>query len=38
VLSLALFAVIENEVENPLIDLRIFRCWPFALVLLIACC
>ncbi|WP_051341741.1 DHA2 family efflux MFS transporter permease subunit [Pseudonocardia spinosispora] len=29
VVSLALFAVIENEVEHPLIDLRLFRCWPF---------
>lgn len=27
--SLALFAVIENEVEYPLIDLRILRSWPF---------
>ncbi|HEX4356307.1 MAG TPA: MDR family MFS transporter [Pseudonocardia sp.] len=35
VLSLALFAVIENEVENPLIDLRIFRCWPFVNSLLL---
>jgi len=34
-LSLALFAVIENEVENPLIDLRIFRCWPFVNSLLL---
>jgi EmrB/QacA subfamily drug resistance transporter len=35
VLSLALFAVIENEVANPLIDLRIFRCWPFVNSLLL---
>jgi EmrB/QacA subfamily drug resistance transporter len=35
VLSLALFAVIENEVENPLIDLRIFKCWPFVNSLLL---
>jgi len=35
VLSLALFAVIENEVDNPLIDLRIFRCWPFVNSLLL---
>jgi EmrB/QacA subfamily drug resistance transporter len=28
-LSLALFVVIENEITDPLIDLRIFRCWPF---------
>ena len=28
-LSLALFVVIENEVANPLIDLRILRSWPF---------
>jgi EmrB/QacA subfamily drug resistance transporter len=34
-LSLALFAVIENEVEHPLIDLRIFRCWPFVNSLLL---
>jgi EmrB/QacA subfamily drug resistance transporter len=34
-LSLALFATIENEVEHPLIDLRIFRCWPFVNSLLL---
>ena len=28
-LSLALFFVIENEVDNPLIDLRVFRSFPF---------
>jgi len=28
-LSLALFAVIENEVEYPLINLQILRSWPF---------
>ncbi|WP_051342611.1 DHA2 family efflux MFS transporter permease subunit [Pseudonocardia spinosispora] len=35
VLSLALFAVIENEVENPLIDLRVFRYLPFVNSLLL---
>jgi EmrB/QacA subfamily drug resistance transporter len=34
-LSLALFATIENEVEHPLIDLRIFRYWPFVNSLLL---
>ncbi|WP_169736875.1 DHA2 family efflux MFS transporter permease subunit [Pseudonocardia spinosispora] len=29
VLSLALFVVIELEVDNPLIDLRIFRVWAY---------
>ncbi|MDQ3765315.1 MAG: DHA2 family efflux MFS transporter permease subunit, partial [Actinomycetota bacterium] len=29
VLSLALFAVIELEVADPLLDIRIFRYWPF---------
>jgi EmrB/QacA subfamily drug resistance transporter len=29
VLSLALFVVIENEVADPLIDLRVLRSWPF---------
>ncbi|WP_051341725.1 MDR family MFS transporter [Pseudonocardia spinosispora] len=28
-LSLALFAVIENEIDHPLIDLRVLRSWPF---------
>jgi EmrB/QacA subfamily drug resistance transporter len=28
-LSLALFVIIENEVDEPLIDLGIFRRWPF---------
>jgi EmrB/QacA subfamily drug resistance transporter len=32
-LSLALFFVIENEVDNPLIDLRVFRSFPFCLSL-----
>ena len=32
-LSLALFFVIENEVDNPLIDLRVFRSFPFRLSL-----
>lgn len=35
VLSLALFTVIENEVEHPLIDLRLFRYWPFVNSLLL---
>jgi EmrB/QacA subfamily drug resistance transporter len=35
VLSLGLFAVIENQVEHPLIDLRIFKCWPFVNSLLL---
>jgi EmrB/QacA subfamily drug resistance transporter len=34
-LSLALFAVIENEVEHPLIDLRVLRSWPFVNSLLL---
>ncbi|MBB6378562.1 EmrB/QacA subfamily drug resistance transporter [Pseudonocardia eucalypti] len=29
VLSLATFVVIELEVDNPLIDLRVFRRWPY---------
>jgi EmrB/QacA subfamily drug resistance transporter len=29
VLSLALFIVIELEVDNPLLDVRVFRFWPF---------
>ena len=28
-LSLALFIVIELEVDNPLLDVRVFRFWPF---------
>jgi EmrB/QacA subfamily drug resistance transporter len=35
VLSLALFAVIENEVEYPLINLRVLANWPFVNSLLI---
>jgi EmrB/QacA subfamily drug resistance transporter len=35
VLSLALFAVIENEVERPLIDLKVLANWPFVNSLLI---
>jgi EmrB/QacA subfamily drug resistance transporter len=34
-LSLALFAVIENEVDHPLLDLRALRHWPFVNSLLI---
>ena len=34
-MPLALFAAIENEAENPLIDLRIFRYWPFVNSLLL---
>ncbi len=35
VLSLALFVVIELEVEHPLLDLSVFRCWPYVNSLLI---
>jgi EmrB/QacA subfamily drug resistance transporter len=35
VLSLALFVVIELEVEHPLLDLSVFRCWPYLNSLLI---
>ncbi|MGH3768313.1 MAG: DHA2 family efflux MFS transporter permease subunit, partial [Pseudonocardiaceae bacterium] len=35
VLSLALFAVIELEVEQPLLDIRIFRYWAFTHSLLL---
>ncbi len=34
-LSLALFVVIELEVDHPLIDLRILRTWPYTLSLLL---
>ncbi|MGB8201752.1 MAG: DHA2 family efflux MFS transporter permease subunit [Pseudonocardiaceae bacterium] len=34
-LSLALFVVIELEVDNPLLDLRVFRYWPFTHSLLL---
>ena len=34
-LSLALFVIIENEVDNPLIDLRVFRSFPFSLSLVL---
>jgi EmrB/QacA subfamily drug resistance transporter len=34
-LSLALFVVIELEVSDPLLDIRIFRCWPFTNSLLL---
>lgn len=35
VLSLALFVVIELEVDDPLLDLRVFRYWAFTLSLLL---
>jgi len=35
VLSLALFVVIELEVDHPLIDLRVFRSWSYTLSLLL---
>ncbi|HEY2205514.1 MAG TPA: DHA2 family efflux MFS transporter permease subunit [Pseudonocardia sp.] len=35
VISLALFAVIELEVEHPLIDLRVLKSWPFVNSLLL---
>ena len=35
VLSLALFVVIELEVDNPLLDVRVFRPWPFTNSLLL---
>lgn len=35
VLSLALFAVVELEVAEPLLDVRIFRYWPFTNSLLL---
>ena len=34
-LSLALFLVIENEVDNPLINLRVFRSFPFCVSLIL---
>ena len=34
-LSLALFVVIELEVEHPLLDLRVFRVWPYVNSLLL---
>ena len=34
-LSLALFVVIELEVENPLLDLRVFASWPYVNSLLL---
>ncbi|WP_051341862.1 DHA2 family efflux MFS transporter permease subunit [Pseudonocardia spinosispora] len=34
-ISLALFVVIENEVDHPLLDLRVLRCWPYVNSLLI---
>lgn len=34
-LSLALFVVIENEVDNPLIDLRVFRSFAFCVSLIL---
>jgi EmrB/QacA subfamily drug resistance transporter len=35
VLCLALFVVIENAVENPLLDIRVFRVWPYTNSLLL---
>ena len=35
VLSLALFVVIELEVSEPLLDVRVFRSWPFTNALLL---
>ena len=35
VLSLALFVVIESELDEPLIDLRVFKIWPFVNSLLL---
>jgi EmrB/QacA subfamily drug resistance transporter len=35
VLSLALFVVIELEVDDPMLDLRVFRYWPFTHSLLL---
>jgi len=35
VLSLALFVVVELEVEKPLLDVRVFRYWPFTNSLLL---
>ena len=34
-LSLGLFVIIENEVDNPLVDLRVFRSFPFCLSLVL---
>jgi EmrB/QacA subfamily drug resistance transporter len=34
-LSMALFVIIENEVDNPLIDLRVFRSFAFTLSLIL---
>ena len=35
VLALALFVIIELEVDNPLLDVRVFRSWPFTNSLLL---
>ncbi|HEX4247772.1 MAG TPA: DHA2 family efflux MFS transporter permease subunit [Pseudonocardia sp.] len=35
VLSLALFVVIESEIDEPLLDLRVFKIWPFVNSLLL---
>ena len=35
ILCLALFVVIENAVENPLLDVRVFRVWPYTNSLLL---
>jgi EmrB/QacA subfamily drug resistance transporter len=34
-ISLALFVIIELEVDNPIIDLRVFRCYPYTLSLVL---
>ncbi len=34
-LSFALFVIIENEVDKPLVDLRVFRSFPFVLSLVL---
>jgi EmrB/QacA subfamily drug resistance transporter len=34
-LSLGLFVIIENEVDSPLVDLRVFRSFPFCLSLIL---
>jgi EmrB/QacA subfamily drug resistance transporter len=34
-LSLALFVVIELEIDNPLLDMRVFKLWPFTNSLLL---
>ena len=34
-ISLALFVIVELEVDNPIIDLRVFRCYPYTLSLVL---